>query len=195
MSDNPESTKRPTVHHIPITCESPTEKRQSQSVLHTPVPAPSVDDMEPQNISFIGNLLFILLKKKEEKDKKLLIRESKKKVNESFRLFILSGNDDDLSHGIRGLNITSGNRTYRKPSPTRPSISRNSFQQPHQSSRESLSSPVSSSTTEVPNFEANETAEKGFYISFDNDAPKKPKPALGLKRTSPKKVYKRKYDY
>lgn len=52
MSESPES-KRPTVHHIPMTCESPTEKRQC-ATLHTPVPAPPVDDMKPQNISFIG---------------------------------------------------------------------------------------------------------------------------------------------
>ncbi|XP_012262817.2 patronin isoform X4 [Athalia rosae] len=145
MSDNVEP-KRPTVHHIPITCESPTEKRQAP-VMHTPVPAPSVDDMEPQNISFIGN-------------------------------------DDDLPHGIRGLNITSGSRTYRKPSPTRPSLSRNSFQ-PHSLLRDPASPP--SSTPEVSTFDPADTGEKGFYISFDNDAPKKPKPALGLKRTSPKK--------
>lgn len=53
MNESPE-TKKPSVHHIPITCESPTEKRQINTTLHTPVPAPSVDDMEPQNISFIG---------------------------------------------------------------------------------------------------------------------------------------------
>lgn len=29
--------------------------RKSSSVTHAPIPAPSVDDMEPQNISFIGN--------------------------------------------------------------------------------------------------------------------------------------------
>lgn len=102
---------------------------------------------------------------------------------EFFGFLFPSGNDDDLPHGIRGLNISSGNRTYRKPSPTRPSISRNSFQ-PHTSLRESASPP--SSTPDV-GFDA-ENGEKGFYISFDNDAPKKPKPALGTKRNSPKKV-------
>lgn len=53
ISESPEP-KRSTVHHIPISCESPTEKRQI-TALHTPVPAPPVDDMKPQNISFIGN--------------------------------------------------------------------------------------------------------------------------------------------
>ncbi|XP_015607322.1 patronin isoform X4 [Cephus cinctus] len=145
MSESPEP-KRSTVHHIPITCESPTEKRQA-AVLHTPVPAPPVDDMEPQNISFIGN-------------------------------------DDDLAQGIRGLHITSGSRTYRIPSPTRPPISRNSFQ-PHPSLREAT--PPPSSTPEVTPLDPTDAGEKGFYISFDNDAPKKPKPTLRVKRASPKK--------
>lgn len=56
MSESPEP-KRPTVHHIPIKCESPTEKRQI-TALHAPVPAPPVDDMKPQNISFIGKCFF-----------------------------------------------------------------------------------------------------------------------------------------
>ncbi|XP_033208972.1 patronin isoform X3 [Belonocnema kinseyi] len=144
MSENPE-IKRPTVHHVPITCESPTEKRQT-ATMHTPVPAPPVDDMEPQNISFIGN-------------------------------------DDDLSQDIR-KHITSGSRTYRIPSPTRPSISRNSFQ-PHSSLRETTPSP--SAAPDITPNEPSETAEKGFYISFDNDAPKKPKPTLRQKKASPKK--------
>ncbi|XP_031843933.1 calmodulin-regulated spectrin-associated protein patronin isoform X15 [Nomia melanderi] len=145
MSESPEP-KRPTVHHIPIKCESPTEKRQV-TALHAPVPAPPVDDMKPQNISFIGN-------------------------------------DDELSQGIRGLHITSGSRTYRIPSPTRPSISRNSFQ-PHPSLREATPSP--SGTPEVTPLDPTDAGEKGFYICFDNDAPKKPKPTLRVKRTSPKK--------
>lgn len=56
MSESPEP-KRPTVHHIPIKCESPTEKRQI-TAMHAPVPAPPVDDMKPQNISFIGKFFF-----------------------------------------------------------------------------------------------------------------------------------------
>jgi hypothetical protein len=53
ISESPEP-KRSSIHHIPISCESPTEKRQT-ATLHTPVPAPPADDMKPQNISFIGN--------------------------------------------------------------------------------------------------------------------------------------------
>lgn len=96
--------------------------------LHSPAPP---DDMEPQNISFIGN-----------------------------------AEDDALRQGINRLNISSGTRTYRIPSPTRPSLGRNSFQRLEQ--------------REEPN-------EKGFYISFDNETPKRPKPPLRAKRGSPRK--------
>lgn len=105
---------------------------RSASVIHAPIPVP--DDMEPQNISFIGN-------------------------------------SDQLSEGLNRLNITSGTRTYRIPSPTRPSLSRNSFQSPD----------------DVRNNIEEQENEKGFYISFDNDQPKRPKPPLRVKRGSPKK--------
>lgn len=104
--------------------------------LQSPITAPPVDDMEPQNISFIG-----------------------------------SAEDDALRQGINRLNISSGTRTYRIPSPTRPSLSRNSFHQHHESE----------------SGESSETNEKGFYISFDNEQPKRPKPPLRAKRGSPKK--------
>ncbi|KAF5275691.1 hypothetical protein FQA39_LY06803 [Lamprigera yunnana] len=114
--------------------------RKSSNVIHAPIPAPSVDDMEPQNISFIGN-----------------------------------SNDEQLSQGISRLNITSGSRTYRIPSPTRPLISRTSFQP----------SPIEQDP--VPTVEEDTLNEKGFYISFDNDQPKRPKPPLRAKKGSPKK--------
>lgn len=81
--------------------------------------------------------------------------------------FIGNAEDDALRQGINRLNISSGTRTYRIPSPTRPSLNRNSFQQLEQ--------------------EEEEKTEKGFYISFDNDQPKRPKPPLRQKRGSPKK--------
>lgn len=114
------------------TPQRPIERREPVSLqqLQTPVAAPPPDDMEPQNISFIGN-----------------------------------AEADALRHGIDRLHISSGTRTYRIPSPTRPSLGRNSFRQPEESER----------------------AEKGFYISFDNDQPKRPKPPLRAKRGSPKK--------
>uniref|UniRef100_A0A1I8P634 CKK domain-containing protein n=1 Tax=Stomoxys calcitrans TaxID=35570 RepID=A0A1I8P634_STOCA len=65
------------------------------------------------------------------------------------------------------LNITSGNLTYRIPSPQRPQLHPHSFQDPRSA-------------------EKNNSVEKGFYISFDDDQPKKPKPPLRSKR-SPKK--------
>ncbi|XP_020712903.1 patronin isoform X9 [Ceratitis capitata] len=61
------------------------------------------------------------------------------------------------------LHITSGNLTYRIPSPSRPAVNANSFQDPR-----------------------DVKTEKGFYISFDDNQPKRPKPPLRAKR-SPKK--------
>ncbi|XP_069685522.1 patronin isoform X3 [Periplaneta americana] len=89
-----------------------------------------------------------------------------------------------LAQGIKGLQITSGSRTYRIPSPTRPSLSRNSFQQ--QESDDAASIPP----VNIHEMDSNSDspAEKGFYISFDSDvAPKRPKPPLRVKRSSPKK--------
>ncbi|XP_041968719.1 patronin isoform X3 [Aricia agestis] len=80
--------------------------------------------------------------------------------------FIGNAEDDALRQGINRLNISSGTRTYRIPSPTRPSLSRNSFQQLEDEAEQN---------------------EKGFYISFDNDQPKRPKPPLRAKRGSPRK--------
>ncbi|KAH8358239.1 hypothetical protein KR084_008859 [Drosophila pseudotakahashii] len=71
------------------------------------------------------------------------------------------------------LNITSGNLTYRIPSPSRPSIQANSFQDPR-----AMAAASGGSGEEPP--------EKGFYISFDDEQPKRPKPPLRAKR-SPKK--------
>ncbi|XP_067628269.1 patronin isoform X5 [Eurosta solidaginis] len=61
------------------------------------------------------------------------------------------------------VHITSGNLTYRIPSPSRPAVNANSFQDPRDAK-----------------------TEKGFYISFDDNQPKRPKPPLRAKR-SPKK--------
>ncbi|XP_072937138.1 patronin isoform X3 [Epargyreus clarus] len=114
--------------HAPPPAHSPAHPPHPAHAAHAAPP----DDMEPQNISFIGN-----------------------------------AEDDALRQGINRLNISSGTRTYRIPSPTRPSLSRNSFQQLEQ--------------------EESDANEKGFYISFDNEQPKRPKPPLRAKRGSPRK--------
>ncbi|XP_045535124.1 patronin [Papilio machaon] len=108
------------------------QQLQAPAPAPAPVPVQPPDDMEPQNISFIGN-----------------------------------AEDDALRQGINRLNISSGTRTYRIPSPTRPSLNRTSFQHMEQ--------------------EESEQNEKGFYISFDNEQPKRPKPPLRAKRGSPRK--------
>uniref|UniRef100_A0A1B6CT79 CKK domain-containing protein n=1 Tax=Clastoptera arizonana TaxID=38151 RepID=A0A1B6CT79_9HEMI len=106
-------------------------------ITHAPLPTPTVDDMEPQSISFIGT------------------------------------GEDELSTGLNRIQITSGTRTYRIPSPTRSHASL---------TRTSFSSPTPQNHT------SQNVTEKGFYISFDDDTPpKRPKPPLRIKRASPKK--------
>jgi calmodulin-regulated spectrin-associated protein len=110
---------------------------------------PPEEVMAPQSISFIG----------EEEDGN---DDEPDNFNHSSRM-------DDLEVSLGKLNITSGSRTYRIPSPTtrnHPGLAVNSFQ--------SIES-------------QNDENEKGFYISFDGDTqPKRPKPPLRTKR-SPKK--------
>lgn len=84
---------------------------------------------------------------------------------------------DNVSLGMSHINITSGSRTYRIPSPTRPSLIKSSFMQKNLEKK-----------PETNPVKENEPIEKGFYISFDDEAPpKRPKPPLRGKR-SPKKV-------
>jgi len=91
-----------------------------------------------------------------------------------------SSEDYDSGEQISNkLNITSGNLTYRIPSPSRPSIQANSFQDPRGNG---VGGGSISGEEQRP--------EKGFYISFDNDQPKRPKPPLRAKR-SPKKELSR----
>ncbi|KAG5885276.1 hypothetical protein JTB14_005815 [Gonioctena quinquepunctata] len=139
-----DDSKRAPVSLQQIETREPPQRKSS--ITHAPIPAPPADDMEPQNISFIGNAT------------------------------------DKLSEGLSRLNITSGSRTYRIPSPTRPAITRNSFQ-PSPSPPNLEPSPIA----EVSSLDNDPTNQKGFYISFDDDQPKRPKPPLRVKKMSPKK--------
>ncbi|XP_050439779.1 patronin isoform X2 [Adelges cooleyi] len=121
----------------------PPPRRNSNHVVnHAQLPTPSIDDMQPQSISFIGN-------------------DAAKK-------------EHDLSESLNRIQITSGHRTYRIPSPTRTHmpINRNSF---NDNGNHSPSKPSQDTTS------AN--TDKGFYVSFeDADAPKRPKPPLRTKK-------------
>lgn len=122
------------------------------------------DMMAPQSISFIGeddgN------EDVDEGDHYQVSRKSDMSFRKSYNQM------DDLEASLGKLNITSGSRTYRIPSPTtrnHAGLAANSFQ-----------SMDSQNDNDAEN-------EKGFYISFDNDPqPKRPKPPLRTKR-SPKK--------
>ncbi|XP_060856051.1 patronin isoform X4 [Metopolophium dirhodum] len=119
----------------------PPRRNSNHVVSHSQMPTPSIDDMQPQSISFIGN-----------------------DANKS---------DLDLSESLNRIQITSGHRTYRLPSPTRThmQINRNSFNDNNTS--------ISNTSQDTS---AN-TSDKGFYVSFeDEETPKRPKPPLRMKK-------------
>lgn len=165
----------------------------SGGVFHAAMPTPSIDDMEPQNVSFI----------------------------ETPSATITDGVDEadlQLPRRLRNLNITSGNRTYRIPheatqsSPPRPALLKTFRASPSPSSSSPVSpSPSSAYMAPQPNSSGSESpdeavvdegvktaklkdnveADRGFIITFDDVAtgPKRPKPQLGAKRQpSPKKL-------
>lgn len=122
------------------------------------------DVMAPQSISFIGDE--DTNEDMDEADNFQTPRKSDLSYRKQFNQM------DDLEVSLGKLNITSGSRTYRIPSPTtrnHPGLAANSFQS------------MESQDNDAEN-------EKGFYISFDNDPqPKRPKPPLRKNRSSPKK--------
>uniref|UniRef100_A0A182N2I7 CKK domain-containing protein n=1 Tax=Anopheles dirus TaxID=7168 RepID=A0A182N2I7_9DIPT len=143
--------------------------------------SPPIDDMAPQSISFIGDEdtgdMEINTSKGGGRNDSFSVRQQQQQQQQLDALYGSSkspagmrnnggtggANVQDLDKHLSKLNITSGNRTYRIPSPTRPSLNSNSFHDPQ-----------------------DDVNEKGFYISFDNEQPKRPKPPLRTKR-SPKK--------
>ena len=165
--------------------------------LHSSIPAPQEDDMAPQNVSFIET-------DPEELDEK---RDADDKTAASLRR---------LPERLSQLNISSGSKTYRvhssasekesSPSPTRtarPTLSSTFKQSRRSSGGEPASGPSSlrsnSGVTQLTEEEAetlanmkterlkdDTDASKGFVISFDDDPPKKPKPALKVRRLSKK---------
>jgi hypothetical protein len=58
IGESPEVKQRGMQHHSlepqQAQSEMTPDKNKSPGIMHAPIPAPSVDDMEPQSISFIG---------------------------------------------------------------------------------------------------------------------------------------------
>lgn len=153
--------------------DTQSEAQRLFPVVHVQKSAPShsmpEDMMAPQSISFIGDEDG----NEDEADNFQTPRKSEHSFRKSFNQM------DDLEASLGKLNITSGSRTYRIPSPTtrnHAGLAANSFQ-----SMESQN-------------DNDAEHEKGFYISFDNDPhPKRPKPPLRTKR-SPKKTTEDRYE-
>ncbi|XP_041450309.1 patronin isoform X36 [Drosophila obscura] len=168
---------------------SPKSQHQPQTMgMAMPMPMQQEDMMAPQSICFIGdeedvdelerNIIesmqstrisdFVLQQQQQQQHHHQQQQQQQQRLQGHGHSGRGSSSEDyDSGEMISNkLNITSGNLTYRIPSPSRPSIQANSFQDPRDSE--------------------DQPAEKGFYISFDDDQPKRPKPPLRAKR-SPKK--------
>ncbi|XP_055386908.1 patronin isoform X28 [Condylostylus longicornis] len=151
---------------------------------------PSEDMMAPQSISFIGedddqvdqiemNIEILqpssgrqgnnFIRKMQQQQQQL--HQQQQQQQQQFY------DENDVDVNLGRLNISSGNRTYRIPSPSRPLLNSNSFQDPQQQFQQN---------NQQQRQENNSINEKGFYISFDDQQPKRPKPPLRTKR-SPKK--------
>ncbi|XP_076064083.1 calmodulin-regulated spectrin-associated protein patronin isoform X3 [Oratosquilla oratoria] len=176
---SPSRQPHPSAHQ-----KSPSPSRQS-SISHAPVAAPPPDDMEPQNVSFIAS-------QQDQADEMA-----------------------SMSDRLKKLNITSGSRTYRvhePSSPTRPHVGIRTFRVPTKKGtpvhddvdlpqpmppQRSISPPYNADSArnednaeEIGRAEPlqDDKADKGFYISFDDDTgPKRPKPQLRNKRLSQRK--------
>lgn len=66
-------------------------------------------------------------------------------------------------------------------------ITRNSFQPSPSPPPQTALTVEPIPITEINSLDNDPTNQKGFYISFDDDQPKRPKPPLRMKRASPKK--------
>lgn len=99
------------------------QKRRAFPLFQVPKSA-GIDDMAPQSISFIGDQDSVDLSSTSMKLQQLFqpttSRHSDVLVNRS--------EDTQLEASLGKLNISSGSRTYRIPSPTRPLITSKSFQ-------------------------------------------------------------------
>ncbi|XP_037918502.1 patronin isoform X25 [Hermetia illucens] len=146
------------VHSSPQHSRAPVARNVREN--RVPIAAPPPDEMAPQSISFIGD-------EDDSVDQiEMSIEPLPTRRHSEMNSMRPTENDrgyDNVDINLGKLNISSGSRTYRIPSPSRPQLNANSFQNPQ-----------------------DQSAEKGFYISFDNEQPKRPKPPLRAKR-SPKK--------
>lgn len=99
--------------------------------------SPPIDDMAPQSISFIGDQDSVDLSSNAATSMKIqqLFQPSNHNlsgVNNHSKINALNSSHGDsqahLEASLGKLNISSGSRTYRIPSPTRPVMNSKSFQ-------------------------------------------------------------------
>lgn len=102
---------------------------------HRPMPlSPPIDDMAPQSISFIGDEDTGDIEINTSKSNSFAQRQQQQQLEQLYgssrpgsKMQNNTSNGQELDKHLSKLNITSGNRTYRIPSPTRPTLNSNSF--------------------------------------------------------------------
>ncbi|KAF4530992.1 hypothetical protein B566_EDAN013266 [Ephemera danica] len=147
----------------PPQVEEPIVHSSPAPVHHAPIPAPPEDSMAPQSISFIE-----------------MTPNSMNASGDSSEL------SEELSINLQRLNITSGSRTYRLPSPTRPPPkARPAYQMRGDQEDEVAEEAEDLAPTQT--LKDGVAADKGFYISFE-EAPKRPKPPLRTRKLAQRKA-------
>lgn len=96
--------------------------------------SPAIDDMAPQSMSFIGDQDSVDLSSVHSMKIQQLFQPTNHNSSASHQVKVNtmhSNHGDSQSHleaSLGKLNISSGSRTYRIPSPTRPVMNSKSFQ-------------------------------------------------------------------
>ena len=162
----------------------------SSSVLHAAMPTPSIDDMEPQNVSFIETPSGI-----DEADEipRRLRNLNITSGNRTYRIPHSDGHSSPPRPAlIKTFRLSQSpvSSAPKSPSPIHghytPDYTDADRESPEESSQSSQSDPSLGLDLKTAKLKENVDSDRGFIITFDDDntAPKRPKPQLGVKRHS-----------
>lgn len=90
--------------------------------------SPAIDDMAPQSISFIGDQDSVDLSSAHSMKIQQLFQPTSNHSKANALHSHQGDSQSNLEASLGKLNISSGSRTYRIPSPTRPVMNSKSFQ-------------------------------------------------------------------
>ena len=198
----PSSSSRPIAQHnneYSSSVGSPTSSSSgSGSFMHTAMPSPSIDDMEPQNVSFIHTSAIVVLGT-DETDLQLLHRLRNLNNNPAKRTNHITheANSSNPHPALTKTFNTSPNLRSGGASSLSPTRHQQHYQRQYQQTGVVAKSSISNSSitddaaldeeVKIAKVKKNVEANRGFTITFDDDAdgPKREKPMLGAKRMQP----------